>query len=1775
MEKALVWRRASSVVCGAVILMGLNAAQSVSALTIELDYDEYPYEAPSWDSDGSELTRLMRAGRTIWEDIIKDSHDLRVQYQYEDLGPDAAASCTSHLAELHWYDSNGNGVNDKAVQRVYNCTIRVDPDVNWYVDPTPFDNSEWPTPNQILWRDLTHAPDGGERAQAYDGAASAYMEAAFEYRQPASTPPPRDLLTTVLHEMGHALGFNEYSIDGDSPYRMAPFMIWGSNVSAHCERGEGDQNRGHIDTPGALMSYNRDYSDVRTLPSATDVAVMAHFCRWRNIDMPRKDFFTTDPGVAFWGTEENWTGRRIPDAEDAAFIRSGADVRMPWGGEANSLLIDEDSRLTVTNNHSLTLSSLEIGPTGTLLIDSAGSTVDFLDPATGAPDPYPHLTVEGSIGLSSLANQTFGSLTMQSPADPALTSTLELDGRATLSLLRELRLRNGTEATLDNAFILDAGIDASEIELNGPMTLQNDSAIVVARLNLSSASGVDPELSVLSGSSFGTTDSTPTGDVVVPTGGAITVRNTDSELFLAADTTIHGELEVEHGTAEIAQLQVTSSGRLSLRHGALLDGRDGGANVSFLAGSDITVRDIGTEIRADRLYTSTSFSVDGGARIYADLARVNDSGAASVVTLELNGVGTVVDTADLEIDASSGSGASVRHNTGLVVVDDDLAIEQTSGEATYALADGGLTIGDELRIDGGTMHVQGGELTTDRLTVGDGGAGIFTLDEGTAEVNGEFTLARNATSSATVNLNGGALTLHGDWTHGDGHSTVNVDGGTLAAADWTLNMNVLNLGNAAGTDGELFLGARDVNADTIRIGVEGRAHLDMGGDVTVHDAWHVGHGHILARVDQSAGAATAPTVYLGTEDGGSGTWEMTGGSLDADTLYAGHEGTGRLIVDGGTVTLVDLVVGHNQDSPNNYVRLQDGTVDLVHALRIGAEAAGGGTFHLAGADLGDELTCRFIQVGDGGSGEFKQSGGLNTVEIELQLGRRTDSNGTYELTGGQLDTPLTRIGTRGTGTFAHSGGLNNTDELRVGEHNQGEYTLSGAGELITTDLHVGHTDQGTFNQEGGSSTTGTLHVGHGDDTVGAYVHTGGNMHVVGAAVLGRGARSTATYAIGDGPESGIAQHIEGSLDIGLGEDSDGFYHVKGRVLPVGGEWSHAGSTTVDGEVRIGGAGAGRLRIDGGGTLTAHDTVAVGSATDPGTLQLDGGAIGGDGSVEVAASNGAITGRGTVDLPVVNDGEIVSTGLNFEEHVSGSGTVTVDADWDTVSFASAELDGAVTNRGTLYAGAPGQTVRLAGGLSGDGTVQVDGGRLEIAADASPGSLDIFMEGTICQESGTTVNAGGVSVGEFGVYRLHETGGATDLSVVGATRVDGEFDHRGGAHASDTLRIGGNPSAYMRVDPAEYRLRSGRLETANLQIGYDPDDFGGAMPVPAGSLAVDRRDAEITVSESLVLGPSARLDIAGGATIHMTGTSFENHSEDPAALADLDRLKLVFEGGATDADPFEVAGENVGADLGGFRENFALGTLELGGADIGHVLLRDAVDNQLDGDLDNEAQYVKMLTLGAGSTLDLDGLDLYYLNACIDASATVTGGTATAVAPPDARAEIEGVAPGSVTVTYDHGSSGPMGTGGIGAFGDVAALSGTVVLDPDEIDAAVAASPSGYVTFKLYYDESEVELWEIDEASLRPYWWSGAEWVPGGTTTAGDPGAGAFAGLDTAPADFGMGYYGLDTGANFLWSNITHASMYGAGGNQAAAIPEPATAALFALAAALLARRRPNR
>jgi len=138
--------------------------------------------------------------------------------------------------------------------------------------------------------------------------------------------------------------------------------------------------------------------------------------------------------------------------------------------------------------------------------------------------------------------------------------------------------------------------------------------------------------------------------------------------------------------------------------------------------------------------------------------------------------------------------------------------------------------------------------------------------------------------------------------------------------------------------------------------------------------------------------------------------------------------------------------------------------------------------------------------------------------------------------------------------------------------------------------------------------------------------------------------------------------------------------------------------------------------------------------------------------------------------------------------------------------------------------------------------------------------------------------------------------------------------------------------------------------------------------------------------------------------MTGSDFKNESTNPADYADMINLTMIFEGGEGIIDSFELAGVDMGATRDGEVGNFALGTLQLGGAGgIGQLLLVDLFHNQPTWE-GTEAQYVQSLIVNPGSKLYLNRMNLYAADVLVNAGdgPLYGGGTILAIPEPSTLA-----------------------------------------------------------------------------------------------------------------------------------------------------------------------------
>ena len=771
------------------------------------------------------------------------------------------------------------------------------------------------------------------------------------------------------------------------------------------------------------------------------------------------------------------------------------------------------------------------------------------------------------------------------------------------------------------------------------------------------------------------------------------------------------------------------------------------------------------------------------------------------------------------------------------------------------------------------------------------------------------------------------------------------------------------------------------------------AILDNGGTIVITarthspDAFTIATGNGNGTVDQSGGELNVRHhFHIADGPGSSGTYLLSGGSLSAGWAQHGMSGISLFRQTGGS------------HSVQSY-------------LRVGTSSGGrpgNATYEL----LGGTLATPELTIGDVvGQGLVRQQGGLASVGRNLRIAGGDDSRGTYEMTGpdavlnvgGATNNFFDAIyvGDRGIGTFRQSAGAVSAPTLYIGQDKDsaGTYGLE-AGRLQTQRSFVGYADRqfstlyggtGIFVQDGGEHATGHLHIFPDSH----YAFRGGTLSFRGLTVEGG-------LDLADAPVALHAEHAILNFSRGsLRNAANASFAVTGDsltiVAPNQDLPASFASYRNDGLVHVAGA---PLTIPAGRTVTGHGVIddlvhARGTlrAVERGTIHLRGG---------VTVAGGAVVRLEQGELAAIdNRSEITGGTLSGSELNVGDGDdagMTQSA--GTVSFSSVTLG---------YLGHAG-AYRMSGGQFAAGALAL-GGRS--AAEA----------GTFEQSAGTVQIANLVISLGGGSGAYHLAGGAISTNLINlGFDGPGSFRQTGGTHDVTTfLKIG-----VLDTGSGAYHLESGKLTIAGLlEVGSTRNDpFGGSLGAGAGAFHVGAAEADVqtmlvgayatgtgalhlddpatrlTVRRRFTLGPKATLTAAPGAAVRLEAASFENHSTDPASLADLRDLSLTFTGGTTSApDRLEIGGADLGPTAAGFTDNFAIGSLVVGEPGRAAILqLTDSFDNRPSSP-GSDALYVDHLTLARGSFLDLNGLTLYYRHFSNEGGIVRTGSGGALVAIPE--------------------------------------------------------------------------------------------------------------------------------------------------------------------------------
>ncbi len=677
--------------------------------------------------------------------------------------------------------------------------------------------------------------------------------------------------------------------------------------------------------------------------------------------------------------------------------------------------------------------------------------------------------------------------------------------------------------------------------------------------------------------------------------------------------------------------------------------------------------------------------------------------------------------------------------------------------------------------------------------------------------------------------------------------------------------------------------------------------------------------------------------------------------LGTDTYHTGNPTGGSLDISGGTLTTEVGIRAAQEVNSESTIRLH-GT-GKIHSTSGGLNVGVCGRAAMFQTSSSSTVDVRWLGVGSsedvcsytldagtvitnslyvGGMDTiFRQNSGSVTIDRGYGwIDAAPGGSARYELVGGDLlaehpgSSAEVYVGMDGEGAFIHTGGTHTfRGFLILGrfEDSFGTYEISGSSVLEADRLRVGDWGGGLFEQ------------------------TGGTVNVQGDIEIGY----NTPYADHNGRGDGEYRLLNGSLSanqIEVGVYADGKMAIRNATCEVNWGVSVGAGDESTGELTIGSAGwlsCDELYVGGGqfalvtqtdGFVQAEFGVTVDSWGGQAEYVLEFGELQTSNLWVGFSYSGTFTQQdGTVELT----GGLVVGGEFNDDAVYCQEGGTVDA---TQAVAiGAGMDG--LGRYELLAGAELTTAELVVGGLGSGELTISGatclaGHLAVGRDFITHSdpYTWMGDGTVTMDQGAILECDTTTVGDAGI----------------GTIVNGDALHE----VDDLLVLGNQPNS-----SGTYVLHAGRLQAGRLVVGFEGH----------GELQIVNPAGEIELIELLRFGPDSTLTAADGRIVLAgVASSFDLETTDAAALADLANIELVIETGAGGLSTIEAASLRDG----GFAENFAIGTLALGGLSApGHAALVDHHDNGQWGTPTPECVFIGELMMDEDSSLDVNGIRLY--------------------------------------------------------------------------------------------------------------------------------------------------------------------------------------------------------
>jgi RHS repeat-associated protein len=951
-------------------------------------------------------------------------------------------------------------------------------------------------------------------------------------------------------------------------------------------------------------------------------------------------------------------------------------------------------------------------------------------------------------------------------------------------------------------------------------------------------------------------------------------------------------------------------------------------------------------------------SGNGGLGLAGTLNNTGTITYTDTSSLLANASGTTINNAvgatfDIQTDAgifSNGQSNTAFNNAGQLKK--SVGASNNSSQITFPVSNSGTIAGNA-----GTLKLTGGGTGS--------GADTVTAAGGTVVLSGNFSgnFAGSGSSGGSVQLadfiaTGSGVTLNFagsvlEWTAVDSSlgGTINNVGTFTFATTFGLALT----GTLTNTGTIIVTGGSSVNANAANTTIDNQAgavfDFQDAASVSANNQTNAVFNN-LGTLERTAGTSTgtATVSFLvnnsGTIAGNAGTLKLTGGGsgIGNDTVTAGSAGTvilsgnysGSLAgsgAAGGSIQLADFA-GTGSGVTLNFAGsvLEWTAVDSSLSGTINNV----GTFTFAtnfGLALTGTLTNTGTIIVTGGSSV--NANAANTT-INNQAGAVFDFQGPATLSANnETNAVFNNLGTversTGTGTATLSFLVNNSGTI--------------AGNSATLQLTGGGTGIGTDTINAGNVSTVILSGNFSGNFTGSALLEG-SVQLNNFTAVGNGA--TLNFAPGALQWSAVDSNLEGTI-INAGS----LNIIENFGLSIGGNLTNTGTINLTGTSLLGALADGTTINNAAGAVFNFQTGATLSANGKNNTAFNNA-----GTLIVSAGSATAT----LAFPLTNTGLIRADSGTLD--VSAGGSESNSANITAATGASVVFTGAYSG---TFAGSGSGSVQLTNfNAAGTGaTFNFPGSVLQVSAGSLSGTITNAGKMTVSGNvslTGTLSNAG----------TLNMKGNAAIFAEAASTTINNETG------ATFNMQAGTNISRNSQSNAAFNNNGTLDLSGGNVQSEISfPMGGAGNVVITNGFVTLDSGTLEFDNSELLVVEPSATLNFGG----NLTGTT-QNRSQ----FAPIGSVQ--FDGSGTAAAPqtLEVMSQDLGNVAAGFQHNFAYGALTISNST--YVRLMDSSPNIAGGTQPN-ALYANSIVVGAGSTLDLHGLNVYARQ--LQVNGTVVNGT----------------------------------------------------------------------------------------------------------------------------------------------------------------------------------------